>query len=463
MDSSHPLFTHLHAENQAPAWCDPQEGWLSYSELTQRVILLTTTYPKERSLLYLPFFTRTAHLLHYITALCQGHVVMLADPALPWSQHEANCQQFGASYRIDEAGKLIRLSDTGPILHPDLTVMLPTSGSTGRAKWVRLSGRSLVANANAIAEFLALTASERAITSLPLFYSYGLSVLNSHLLVGASLVQNEGSVLERTFWQQVALHEVTSFAGVPFIYQMLARLRFDWGRYPALRTLTQAGGRLEPALVKQFAQQALRLDRRFFVMYGQTEATARMAWLATDEAAAHPDSIGRAIPGGQFSLRILEGGEEKEEGELIYRGDNVMMGYATCTSDLAQEAQLIELATGDLARRDEAGRYYLRGRLSRFLKLFGKRISLTEVENQLHRWGWLGACTGHDDNMLVVVEPQGQQQADDLQRQLTSWLMVAPRAVRVIMVDLLPRTANQKLDYAALSVLAEATRSEKQT
>ena len=164
-------------------------------------------------------------------------------------------------------------------------------------------------------------------------------------------------MLERDFWQQIDLHEVSSFAGVPFTYQMLARLRFDWARYPSLQTLTQAGGRLEPALAQQFAEQALRLERRFFVMYGQTEATARMAWLAAPEVAAHPDAIYRAIPGGQFALRALEG--QTRGGELVYRGDNVMLGYAGTAEDLALGAQLQELATGDLARCDEAGRYYI--------------------------------------------------------------------------------------------------------
>lgn len=456
MNLSHPLIAHLRVDNPVPAWCDPQEGWLSYGELARRVARLAAAYPGERSLIYLPFFTRTSHLLHYLVALAQGHVVMLADPALPCAQHEASCRQFGANYMVNEADELICLDAAATALHPDLAVLLPTSGSTGSAKWVRLSARNLAANAGSIAEYLALTANERAITSLPLFYSYGLSVLNSHLLVGASLVQHEGSVLERAFWQQVEQHEVTSFAGVPFTYQMLARLRFDWARYPSLRTLTQAGGRLEPAIARQFAEQALQLERRFFVMYGQTEATARMAWLAADEVAAHPDSIGRAIPGGAFSLRPLEGNEEGE-GELIYRGDNVMMGYGLCAADLTLEAQPGELATGDLARCDEAGRYYIRGRLSRFLKLFGKRVSLTEVESQLHHWGWTGACTGQDDNLLVVIEPSGERQPDELQRQLAHWLMVAPRAVRVISVDALPRTANHKLDYATLAILAGAT------
>ncbi|ENA1854208.1 AMP-binding protein [Aeromonas salmonicida] len=420
MKQLHPLLAHLHEDNPAPAWLDPLDGWLSYGELAQRVTQVAATYPSERSLVYLPFFTRTSHLLHYLAALRLGHAVMLADPVLPSSQHDASCQQFAVTCRVNEEGKLIRLRDTSPLLHPELAVLLPTSGSTGSAKWVRLSGRNLAANAASIADYLALTAAERAITSLPLFYSYGLSVLNSHLLVGASLVQSEGSVLDRGFWQQVEQHGVSSFAGVPFTYQMLARL----------------------------------LGRRFFVMYGQTEATARMAWLAAHEVVTHPDAIGRAIPGGHFSLRELEGGKPGE-GELVYRGDNVMLGYASTISDLAQGAQLQELATGDLARSDEAGRYYICGRLSRFLKLFGKRISLAEVESQLHRWGWSGACGGRDDCLLVVVEPRGELTADGLQRELAQWLQAPPRAVRVIQVAQLPRTANHKIDYAALTRLAE--------
>ncbi|MNG90529.1 Long-chain-fatty-acid--CoA ligase [compost metagenome] len=456
MHQLHPLLAHLYADNQALAWCDPVEGWLSYGELALRVAQLATAYPVERSLIYLPFFTRTSHLLHYLAALKLGHVVMLADPALSLAQHQASCQQFEANYWVNETGELLRLRAMELPLHPELAVLLPTSGSTGCAKWVRLSGRNLAANASSIREYLTLTAAERAITSLPLYYSYGLSVLNSHLLVGASLVLSEESVLERAFWQQVAQHDVTSCAGVPFTYQMLARLRFDWTRYPSLHTMTQAGGRLEPALARQFAEQALKLDRRFFIMYGQTEATARMSWLAADEVAVHPDSIGRAIPGGHFSLHELEG-SKPGEGELIYHGDNVMMGYATGADDLALGALLSELATGDLARRDDAGRYYICGRLSRFLKLFGKRVSLAEVESQLHRWGWSGACCGHDDSLLVVIEPRQEQDTDELQRQLAQWLLAPPRAVRVVEVKQLPRTSNQKIDYVVLAKLEACT------
>ena len=168
------------------------------------------------------------------------------------------------------------------------------------------------------------------------------------------------------------------------------------------------------------------------------------------------NAIGRAIPGGHFSLRELEGGKPGE-GELVYRGDNVMLGYATTVEDLVQGALLQELATGDLARSDEAGRYYICGRLSRFLKLFGKRISLAEVESQLHRWGWSGACGGRDDSLLVVVESHDELTADGLQRELAQWLQAPPRAVRVIQVAQLPRTANHKIDYAALTRLAEET------
>ena len=174
MKQLHPLLVHLHEDNPAPAWRDPLDGWLSYGELARRVMQVAATYPSERCLVYLPFFTRTSHLLHYLAALRLGHAVMLADPALPLAQHDASCQQFAATCRVNEEGELIRLRDTSPLLHPELAVLLPTSGSTGSAKWVRLSGRNLAANAASIADYLALTMTERAITSLPLFYSLSL-------------------------------------------------------------------------------------------------------------------------------------------------------------------------------------------------------------------------------------------------------------------------------------------------
>ncbi|MDR5013050.1 AMP-binding protein [Aeromonas veronii] len=445
------LLTHLVESNDEPAWRDPQEGWLSYGELARRVAQLATIYPAGRHLVYLPFVTSTLHLLHYLLALRDGHAIMLADPAQDAQLHHEQCQRFSVSLRVLEDGAVAHLGDA-PSLHPELAMLLPTSGSTGSCKWVRLSRTNLDANAAAIAEYLTLNGGERAITSLPLFYSFGMSVLNSHLLAGASLVSCTASPLERQFWDEVNLHQVTSVAGVPFTFQMLNRLRFDWARYPSLMTLTQAGGRLEPALAKQFAEQAAALGRRFFVMYGQTEAAPRIAWLAHDEVMIAPDAIGRAIPGGRLSLRH-ESGFPDGEGELVYEGPNVMLGYAERPEDLARGRDMDALFTGDLARCDEAGRFYLTGRLNRFLKLFGKRVSLAEVEAWLQGRGYSCAATGRDDRLLVAIEADACP-SDALQLELARWLMVPPSSVRIYQHHL-PRRSNMKIDYPALLTALE--------
>lgn len=447
------LLTHLVAGNSAPSWRDPNEGWLSYGELAQRVERLAETYPEGRQLIYLPFVTSTRHLLHYLLALREGHVVMLADPAQDEETRRELCERFGASLVVTTEGGLLPLGNP-PALYADLALLLPTSGSTGSSKWVRLSRASLNANAAAIAEYLALDSGERAITSLPLYYSFGMSVLNSHLLVGASLVQSAVSPLERQFWEEINTYRVTSVAGVPFTFQMLNRLRFDWNRYPSLMTLTQAGGRLEPALASQFARQAAMLGRRFFVMYGQTEAAPRIAWLGHDEVLVAPDAIGRAVPGGHLTLRP-EAGLPEGEGELVYDGPNVMLGYAEGWAELSHGREVESLFTGDLARCDEAGRFYLTGRLNRFLKLFGKRVSLSDVECWLQARGYLCAATGRDDRLLVAIE--GEPMAcDELQREIAGWLKVPPSSV-LLRVQPLPRRSNMKVDYPALLALLEAS------
>ena len=447
------MLAHLAVGNNAPAWRDPDEGWLSYGELAQRVERLAGIYPSGRQLVYLPFATSTRHLVHYLLALRDGHVVMLADPAQDEKTQLTQCERFGVSLIVTPEGNVLPLG-CAPVLHSELALLLPTSGSTGSSKWVRISRASLNANAAAIADYLALDSGERAITSLPLFYSFGMSVLNSHLLVGASLVQSAVGPLERQFWEEVNLHNVTSVAGVPFTFQMLSRLRFDWNRYPSLMTLTQAGGRLEPALAIAFARQATALDRRFFVMYGQTEAAPRIAWLGHEEVLLAPDAIGRAVPGGHLSLRS-EPGLPDGEGELIFEGPNVMLGYAEGMADLAHGRETTVLFTGDLARCDEEGRFYLTGRINRFLKLFGKRVSLAEVENWLQARGYQCAATGRDDRLLVAIEGEFVA-CDELQLEIARWLRVPPSCV-LIRMQPLPRRSNMKIDYPTLLALLETS------
>ena len=261
----------------------------------------------------------------------------------------------------------------------------------------------MISNALAIAEYLALSPDDRAITTLPLHYCYGLSVLHSHLAAGAGIVLTTASVVDPCFATAMRDRGVTNVAGVPHTFELLERAGPEVLAVPTLRLVTQAGGRMAPERVRAWAERTSRWGADLYVMYGQTEATARMAYL--------PPAHGVDAPAGDRPgrpwrpLRAAAGRRPAAGvGELIYRGPNVMLGYATTDEDLARGGTLDELATGDLARYDErAGVYEIVGRRSRFVKPFGLRIELDAIERALAADGIDAVATGDDDRLVVVA------------------------------------------------------------
>jgi acyl-CoA synthetase (AMP-forming)/AMP-acid ligase II len=280
-------------------------------------------------------------------------------------------------------------------------------------------------------------------------YSYGLSVINSHLLAGGTILLTNSSVVQKNFWEFVSAEQATSFAGVPYTYQMLLRAGLMQRDLPIL-TWTQAGGRLETKYIAQVHAIALAREWRFFVMYGQTEATARISYLPPEQLANNVGSIGIPIPGG--NLRV-----ERESGELVYFGPNVMLGYAQNIQDLSKGDELNgELYTGDLARRDENGFFYITGRNKRFLKVLGLRLSLDDVETTLGRhFDSPLACFGTDDTLQVAVEDSSL--TDPVLRLCCEVFKLHHSVVRVSHVERLPLTSNGKTDYSALATLAAPT------
>lgn len=335
--------------------------------------------------------------------------------------------------------------------HRDLALLLATSGSTGDAKFVRLSLANLQANARSISTYLGLEPGEIAIQSLPLHYSYGLSVLNSHLLAGAAVALTSHSFIRPEFWRVVDDCSCTSFAGVPYMYETLHRLRLQPTRRSALRTLTQAGGHLRVDLVRHFNDSAKGNDARFFVMYGQTEATARIAYVPPDRLADKIGTIGIAIPGGELWLEPVDGDATVQQ--LHYRGANVMLGYATGPLDLARgDDQRGVLATGDLAERDADGFFRLTGRLARFAKLFGKRINLAGIEAEVEKmFSIRTAALDGGDRLRVLLEGSDEPVAAKVRAYLADWLGVPPLALNVVLITQIPLTASGKKDYKALA------------
>nr|WP_229499325.1 AMP-binding protein [Pseudoduganella ginsengisoli] len=336
-------------------------------------------------------------------------------------------------------------------LHPDLCVLLSTSGTTGSPKLVRLSRKNIEANAGAIATYLGLTPDDRAITTLPLYYSYGMSVLNSHLFAGATVLLTERALSENEFWQFFESGGATSFSGVPFSFDVLERISFRTKNYPTLRYIAQAGGRLPAEQVRQYGTWARDHGKQLFVMYGQTEAAPRMAYLPPDLVLNNTECIGLPVPGGEFLLAGDDGAyitEADRPGELVYRGPNVMMGYAETLDDLAKPQGPDLLHTGDIACQQANGLYRIIGRRNRFSKILGLRISLDELERWMQQRGWHGIVTG--DDRIIVVAVSDDKNVRAVQLALLERYALPASAIVVLHLDPLPLLPSGKFDYRGL-------------
>lgn len=339
-------------------------------------------------------------------------------------------------------------------MHEELSLLLTTSGSTGSPKLVRLSYDNVKANMQSIAEYLELSATERAITTLPMNYTYGLSIINSHLFSGAAVIMTEKTLMQKEFWNQFLEYEATSFGGVPYTYEMLDRLNFYEMDLPSLRAMTQAGGKLSVELHKKFAEFARQHHIHFYIMYGQTEATARMSYLPYQYASEKSGSMGIAIPGGKFSLLDASGEEilgPNVIGELVYEGPNVMLGYAECAVDLEKGDECRRrLITGDMAKRDADGFYYIVGRKKRFLKIFGNRVNLDEAERLIKsRYPELDcACTGIDDSMTIFIT--NHTLLADVKKYITEITKLNNAAFSVRFIQSLPKNDAGKTLYGEL-------------
>jgi acyl-CoA synthetase (AMP-forming)/AMP-acid ligase II len=450
------LFDALSEFGEHPAVITEDGERLTYDELARRADEVAMPVGNTRSLVAVECDNSLASLCAYVGAVRARQPVILIDAVLPATLKNALFARYCVRFNwTAESRSWKRLQESREMmtLHPDLAILLSTSGSTGSPKLVRLSHQNIVANAASIATYLHLNSHDRPITSLPMHYSYGLSVVHSHLAVGATLLLTSQSLTSRAFWDFFKEEAATSLSGVPTMYEMLHRLRLEQMELPSLRTLTQAGGRLARESVEYFAKLAQDRGWLFFVMYGQTEASPRMAYLPPDQVLTRPGSIGRPIPGGRFQL-MNEAGEPilqpHTEGELIYSGANVMMGYADRPEDLALgDVAKGVLPTGDLACFDEDGIFYITGRIKRFIKVFGNRISLDEVESFLKMSGVEAAAVGKDDLLLLAVRGATRSSAE-IKTEICRQYRLHHSAVRLFEVPEFPMSSAGKIQYSVL-------------
>lgn len=350
--------------------------------------------------------------------------------------------------------KLCKVSDNHCILHQELSHLLPTSGSTGSPKLVRHKYENIEAAGLNISTFFELKESDRPLMALPLYYTMGLSMVFSHLRVGATILITDLSMTDINFWKFLKEQQATSFTGVPYSFQILNLMRFFRMDLPHLELLTQGGGKMPTDLNTKFAEYCRDKGKRWIATYGQSECTARMAYLPAKWALDKVGSIGIAVPHGELSLIDTEGQlitTPRTEGEMCYRGKNVTMGYAREQADLALgDERNGYIRTGDLAYFDEDGCYYIVGRMGRFLKLFGMRVGLDECEQIVQtECGIECACVGTDEKMIVYITNTDKQ--NEVKEILVQKTHIVATSFEVRIIGNIPKNEAGKKLYSKLN------------
>lgn len=454
---------------EAVAAIDAQGNQLTYGELRDFAKQVAEAMP-ARSLLFLLVENNVGGIAWTIGNICAGNVPLILnahlDEQLYKNLYELYLPPFVCvpdklaekySYESVMSSYGYTLMKTGQDacpMHPELSHLLPTSGSTGSPKLVRHKYENIEAAALNISTFFELTDKDRPLMVLPLYYTMGLSMVFSHLYVGATVLITNQSMTDRGFWQFMKEQRATSFTGVPYSYEILNLMRFFRMDLPDLTLLTQGGGRMPKELNLKFAEWCCDTGRQWIATYGQSECTARMAWLPPKWAIEKVGSIGIAVPNAELSLIDMDGHPVTTphiEGEMCYRGKNVTMGYAHCREDLLKgDERHGFIRTGDLAYFDEDGCYYIVGRMGRFLKLFGMRVGLDECERIIKgKYPNVEcACTGTDEKMLVYLTDETYK--EPVKEELVSRLKLVATSFEVRITNEIPKNGAGKILYAKL-------------
>jgi len=457
----------------APAVFDGNNGeWITRGQLLCRVTEFAARLQFRRKALGFLFpFNDCEGLIAYLAAIEAGHAVAMLNPELDPVLSDKLIALFQpdfiiaprshtpeptAGYREIETPHrgqaLLRVDAPNRYdIHPDLSLLISTSGSTGSPKLVRLSWRNLESNAWQIIQALRHTERDRTMITAPIFNGYGQSVVHTMLLSGGSLALTRARLVSREFWDTAREAECDAIGGTPFFYQTLDRLDLDSLNVPLLKKFVQIGGRLPGHLVQKFHANLQARGGELHLMYGQAEATARISGLPPELLPEDGRSVGFALRGGQ--LWVENDGREcidGEEGEFVYRGPNVMMGYAHRAEDLGNGDELGgRVATGDLGYRDSRGLFYITGRQSRFVKLYGWRVSLDEVEEMLSHAATVAAIS-EEDRLVIYAERPGATLSDAVDR-LADRLNLHRAGFEIRGIETIPRLANGKVDYRSLT------------
>ena len=428
---------------------------------------------KEKSLVVIICENSYEIIASYIACIKTNSVIIFVDQSLSQLNFNKVITTYKPEYIFCRKKKLINLNyklvDSFGLfnlleakrkekkkINNNLSILLSTSGTTGSSKFVRISNENLNSNTNQIIESLNINSEHRSITTMPMNYTYGMSIINSHLATGASIVLNNMSFFEKDFWKLLNEKKVTNFGGVPFMYEILERIKFEDKIPKSLKYITQAGGKLTNELFKKVVLLCEKKNLSFISMYGQTEATSRMSYLPWKFAKTKIGSIGKPLKGGNFYIIDKDLNKIKEanqSGQLIYNGKNVSLGYAEKISDLnLGDLNKGKLFTGDLAFKDKEGFYYISGRLKRISKIFGLRINLDELESLINNWGYEIAITSNDEKLFCFFSKNIQKEA--MIEEISKNTGIHKIAIEIKILANIPRNSSGKISYRELNIYA---------
>ncbi len=462
------MFLNLDNHDQAIVAIRDDSGYtLTYSEVCHTIHDFEAL-KLPRSVVFCLCESCAGSLMGYLSFLNNGQVPLLLSanmdkglrtdleqaylPSYYWIPKEKTEEIAGEKLFSAYGYVLLRTGNEPYPLHEKLSMLLTTSGSTGSPKLVRHKYGNLEANAVNVAKAFSWTVEENGICDLPMNYTMGLNVINSYLVTGASVLMVKANLMDPEFWNFIKEQEGTSFTGVPFSYEVMRRIGFDKMDLPKLYTLAEGGGKLTDKMFKWIATFCKNSGKRFCATFGTSETSARMAFLNPTLALEKIGSIGKSIPGGElFLVDEVKNGDGSATGELAYRGPNVTMGYALCKEDLLKEDEFCgEYHTGDIAKRDAEGYYYIIGRKGRFLKLFSLRVSLDETERILKTQypNVDFVCTGDDKRMNIIMT--SKELKDRIVPFISQKTNIHNSAFKVFVIDEIPRNEYGKVKFAEL-------------
>jgi len=452
------FINNINRENKNIAILAGEESW-SYSNLFNLVNEMNNSLPKKRKALILVVSSNNIEtVISILLALLDLQTIMLIneltdedylktiidkyDPDYIWSNKKIKNSIYAYNNYY-----LVRRNNKPKPINPICSLLLSTSGSTGAPKYVRLSTHNLETNANSIVQYLSMTDKDSAITTLPLNYSYGLSILTTHFLIGGKLFLSKDSLISREFWTSFNNFRPSSFSGVPYQYRLLKKLNYNNMNWNSVRIMTQAGGNMDDKLVEEFSIFSKNNNIKLYIMYGQTEASPRMSYLEPQKVLYKFNSIGKALPGGKFEIIDLDTSKNKFPiGELVYYGENVMLGYSKSRKDLLKSDELNgKLFTGDIATIDEENDYTIIGRKDRMIKFFGLRINPIEIERELKLLGYKTIVFKQNDLLIIAVTSISDN--IKIKNRLNKKFFIPKNSILIKLIKKIPRNSFGKIDY----------------